>query len=276
MEQVIQEVLTMMFLFLYRACRSRRKTFPRGDAGWLREVAVLDDQALQGDPRTAPAALGPQAGGASAVCRAGAVTDGTVRRRQGDRRRLVFHRGRVAGACGRDRQGGPHVQERRDPRDHVVLTWPRPSFRSIGSDGSSGAWCPFSRADSAFIASSSAKTPRRPHSFKRRNRGLRSCPMIQVRGSIASRTTTCSTSYVAKSETSGTSPKSRSTTRSRVPDDMLRLLFVCADPDDPARVTARPRAENTLRFQHRGNRASTVSERRRHQQAIAACARAAP
>ena len=45
---------------------------------------------------------------------------------------------------------------------------------------------------------------------------------------------------------------------------------------DPARVAARPRAENTLRFQHRGDRASTVSERRRHSQAIAACARAAP
>src|SRR5687768_1454934 len=52
----------------------------------------------------------------------------SVRRGQGNRRRLVVHRGRNARESGRDREGGPDVQQRRDPRDHDVRMMATPEL----------------------------------------------------------------------------------------------------------------------------------------------------
>jgi hypothetical protein len=76
-EQVIQEVANMKFLFLYRTSPDPRAQpspaeMQNGYAQWKSWMAKYAKEILE----QPPARSGPKPGGASAVCRAGAVTDG--------------------------------------------------------------------------------------------------------------------------------------------------------------------------------------------------------
>ena len=209
--------LNMKFLFLYRSSpRSPQSTVSRRDAGRLREVEVLDGEVPKRDPRAAAGALGSEPGGAAAVCKGGSVTDGPY-------------------AEGKEIVGGwsfietERSRTRSRSRKRSRCSRASRSERSRRSDMTASApdlpehW--FRREVGRLVSIltrrfgvhrvSSARTRRRPRSSRRRNRGRRSCPTIPARGSIASRTTTCSTSFVARSATRAISPKSRSTTRSK-------------------------------------------------------------
>ena len=69
-----------------------------------------------------PARSGPKPGGAVAVCRGGAVTDGPYVEGKGDRRRLDVHPDRLAREGAGSRQGGAQLRQRRGHRDGEVLT----------------------------------------------------------------------------------------------------------------------------------------------------------
>lgn len=77
MEQVIQEVRTMQFLFLYRKSTDPRDEPSPADmqAGYMQWQAWMTKYAKE-ILEQPPARSGPKPGGAAAVCKAGAVTDG--------------------------------------------------------------------------------------------------------------------------------------------------------------------------------------------------------